>query len=358
MKLKPKIVQTLYSGLGGHANVVFSLLETKFNHEYINTLVFFGVDKVIPGHIDNSKQLSIKTYSLIKKPKQYIKAFKSFKKILNKEQPKFIMIHNSELLIPALRFKKKHDSKVIYIEHEPTHTKTIFENYLTKKALKKSDAVICLNNIYKNELLKFKTIKSKVIVIPNGINITKFKKKGERKNITHIGMAARMTNTKDHKNLILAFSKLKIDNLILTLAGIGNLEQDLKEYAKSLGISNSIKFLGLLNEEEMITFYQSIDLYVHATYSETLSTSILQAMATELIVITSDIDNNKALIKNGIDGFLYKNGQPIDLVNVIQNVITNHKDFGFIKKNARAKIENNYSNKTMAAQYQKMLEDI
>jgi len=353
-----KVIQSLYSGLGGHASVVFSLLDTEFINDYENVLVFFGVEEILESHKKKSLDLDIKYYSLIKKSKRYLKPFISFKKILNNENPDVIIIHGSELIFPAIWYCKDKKTKVIYVEHEPNHTKTILERLQTSYSLKHADKVVCLNEIYKSQLLSQSNSKATVKVIPNGIDIERFLPTRKKTHIKNIGMAARLTNTKDHKNLIYAFSLLLKSNpdCLLKIAGTGDLEDKLKNYASELNIANSVQFLGLLNENEMIGFYQNLDLYVHATYSETLSTSIIQAMSCALIVITSDIENNRALIENSKDGLLYEDGNSDSLYSIMVKIVNSYDKYNHIEEKARNKIEQYYSNKTMAKGYKQLIE--
>jgi len=57
-----KVVQSLYSGLGGHASVVFSLLDTDFIDESDNVLVFFGIEEILESHKKKSIDLNIKYF--------------------------------------------------------------------------------------------------------------------------------------------------------------------------------------------------------------------------------------------------------------------------------------------------------
>lgn len=45
----------------------------------------------------------------------------------------------------------------------------------------------------------------------------------------------------------------------------------------------------MLDEVELVRFLNELDIYVHASYGETMSTAILQAMACKLPIIASDV---------------------------------------------------------------------
>ncbi len=83
--MSQKIVHVVYSGLGGHANVLFPLLEDVSMNHFEHVVVFFGIEKVLPNYLNMAKELGVKTYVIHKKVRSYRKPFLEFKKILKKE---------------------------------------------------------------------------------------------------------------------------------------------------------------------------------------------------------------------------------------------------------------------------------
>ena len=71
--MKKKIIHVIFSGLGGHANVLFPLLESKVLNDYNHVIVFFGIEAVVPSYLDRSTELGVKTHVVQKKTKQYLK---------------------------------------------------------------------------------------------------------------------------------------------------------------------------------------------------------------------------------------------------------------------------------------------
>jgi len=357
---KQKIIHVIYSGLGGHANVVFPLLESNVLTNYEHIIVFFGIEQVLPSYIANAKKIGVKTYTIKKKPKHYLKPFSEFKNILKKDKPSHVLIHSSELLIPALKFRKRNKQvKVYYIEHENNGTKGFSLKLLSKIALNKANAIVCLSNEYKKELLENYNSKTKVQVIPNGINLNKFKKiNTEIQNPFTFGMGSRMIPGKDHTTLLHAFSIVikKHPKVQLKIAGNGESLNEVKKLAEKLKLENNTSFLGVLNETEMITFYQSLSVYVQATLAETLCTSILQAMSCQLPVIASDIENNKILIINNETGWLYLNKNSDDLAKKMLASIEFSQKNNEIATKARTFCEEKFSSKTMAIGYKHLIE--
>lgn len=339
--------------------MVFSLLDSDFSSKYINVLVFFGVERTLADYLKKASDLGIKNYSLQKKQKKYRQSIREFHEILMNENPDVVIVHNSELIYAAVKYKKVAKStKIIFVEHEPNHSKTFFEKIISKYAAKKADTVICLNQSYKLELTEKYNYKANVVVVPNGLNTDRFQRNTELSSIKTIGMAARLVDTKDHANLLRAFSRLLSQHpeLTLKIAGIGDKHKHLLGLAEQLKIEKNVQFVGLLDESGMIEFYNSIDLCVHATLSETLSTSILQAMSCEKIVITSDIENNRLLIEDGVSGVLYKNNNSEDLFLKMTKVVNNVDEYKSMGVVARKKVIDEYSNILMSNNYENVIE--
>lgn len=78
------------------------------------------------------------------------------------------------------------------------------------------------------------------------------------------------------------------------ICGHGRLEAYLKELAERLGISDMVTFLGY--REDMLEIYQTADLFLFPSYQEGLPMALLEAMASGLPVICSDIRGSRDLM--------------------------------------------------------------
>jgi glycosyltransferase involved in cell wall biosynthesis len=355
-----KVIHVIYSGLGGHANVVFPLLESEFGKNHEHVLVFFGVEETLPDYLVKSEAIGIKTYSIQKKPRKYLKVFKQFKEILNAENPDRIIVHSSELIIPASAYRQKNqDVKVFYVEHENNQSKGRSLKFFSRYALRKANAVICLNGIYKEELEQQYKCKVPITVIGNGIDTTKFQPTKDKNEAPFkIGMASRMIPGKDHKTLLTAFKNVskKYPNVELHIAGDGETLNETKALNTSLQLDDKVHFLGLLNEVEMLAFYGQMNAYVLATNAETLSTALLQAMACELPIITSDIPNNRLLIEPDRTGWLYEVKNSLDLEQKINALLIDSAKAKAMGTAARKKVEADFSIENSAKLYTELIQ--
>ncbi len=142
-------------------------------------------------------------------------------------------------------------------------------------------------------------------VILNGIDVNHFipanteqKQQARRElklpeNSVLIGCAARLESVKGHQYLLQALS-ISDKKLVLVLAGDGSLRDELEAKAKFLGIKNRVIFLGALND--MVAFYQALDLFCLPSLNEGLPLSPLEAQSSGIPVILSNVGGCKSIV--------------------------------------------------------------
>jgi glycosyltransferase involved in cell wall biosynthesis len=112
----------------------------------------------------------------------------------------------------------------------------------------------------------------------------------------------RLDKNKNNSTLIKAVALCNNPSVHLVICGDGEERDFLSNLARELGVGPQIHFLG--NRSDMKELYTMADVFVMASYREGLSRSIMEAMASGLPCIASDIRGNRDLIQNGKGGFL------------------------------------------------------
>ena len=134
------------------------------------------------------------------------------------------------------------------------------------------------------------------------------------------------------------------DDVEFYIAGSGSKIQKHINYIKEINLGKKVQFLGLLNKEEMIDFYNRIDIYVSTSLSDGgLSASIAEAMAFERLIIISNNSDNKNWVKNKINGYLFKTSDYKQLAKLIINAIEKRESSLLIASESRKIILQNYS---------------
>lgn len=295
-----RILQLCYSGLGGHGSVVFSLIGADVGRAHEWSVVFVGDSELSQDYALRCQELGVRFVGFRTTPRLQPLAWRKIFNWIKNSEPDAIICHSVSSVLPVKLNSYISGIPLIIVEHTPNQVKTSRERFASTLSALLADQVVCLTPEYLKELQaqKFYRInKNKSIIIPNGIDIEKFQPtrrmyRNEQKKI-RLGMAARFSPTKRQELLIHALEELQdIDDQLdyeLSLAGDGTEIDAAKRVASASRVSKRILFEGVLSEDQVATWMRSIDIYVHATEGETLSTSLLQAMATGLPIVASDV---------------------------------------------------------------------
>ena len=123
-------------------------------------------------------------------------------------------------------------------------------------------------------------------------------------NQTIIGTVARLSEAKGLTYLLQAFTRVSKDrsNLRLVIAGVGDLEQQLKQQARDLGIADRVIFTGYVsNIAQLIELF---DFFVLPSLQEACSLACAEAMAQQKAVIGTSIGGIVEQVADGETGFI------------------------------------------------------
>lgn len=106
---------------------------------------------------------------------------------------------------------------------------------------------------------------------------------------------------KNHQAALRAVAKLRDKSVLYLICGKGVLRPDLEDLVHTLGIEDQVHFLGYRSDIPMLM--QAADIFVHPSKREGLGLACLEAMASGLPLVTSDIQGIPDYVENGVTGF-------------------------------------------------------
>jgi glycosyltransferase involved in cell wall biosynthesis len=356
-----KILHIAFSGLGGHGNVFFSMADADEKKQHQLAIIFFGNEDVREGYVQMAEQRNIPWHYVKKKPGFDFGSYRQIGKIIKQTQPDIIFLHSSSYIFPvkkAVLFSKK-KIKIIVRETQANELKTKLNWIGLCVSLVTATKVVFLSTEYRDAVKKKLALffsGKRTVVIPNGVDLNVYK---PAKNETHtsitIGMQSRLTAIKDHKTLLHAFAMVSKttggDQIKLYIAGEGVCKSELEKQAQDLGINHAVEFTGMLEETDLPGFINSLDIYVHATLGETMSTAIMQVMACRIPVIASDVPGVNNMIKHEQSGLLVPAKNAEALSEAILKLIRDKELAAALAKNAYTFATENYDNKKMLNRY-------
>ena len=115
---------------------------------------------------------------------------------------------------------------------------------------------------------------------------------------------SRLDPRKGIDKAIRAFAQLDRPGAELLIAGTGRLEESLRELAAELGVSDDVRFLGFVPDEELPELYSSVDLFVLPSEYEGFGIVFMEAMACETPVIGTEVGGVPTAVDDGETGYL------------------------------------------------------
>lgn len=240
---------------------------------------------------------------------------------------------------------------------------------LETKVFRQADAVTCICEGLKNDIIARGIPAEKITVIPNAVDIEKFDVIEQKhssllqrfglQDCTVLGFLGSFYAYEGLDLLLEAMAKLKASqpNLRLLLVGGGPQEQALKAQAKQLGLEQQVIFVGRVPHAEVGDYYSLVDVLVYPRHKMRLTDLVtplkpLEAMAQKKLVLASDVGGHHELINDGGNGYLFAADNVNALVEKIQQVLTERERWPAILNAGRHYVlhERNWANSV--ARYQ------
>lgn len=235
------------------------------------------------------------------KLKKWFELKKQFSTYLKSEKPH--LVHINGIWTPQNWLFQKEAQKlgivVILSPHGMLEPYILKRNSLKKKLamfLYQNKAILSVNYLHttaQSELDQVRNLGYKQLsgMIPNGIDISEIEKKQNPFNerVKNILFLSRVHPKKGIEILIDSVSKLNTYKINITIAGEGEASyiHKLKNYAKEKQVMQFFNFVGGLYGEEKKRVFQNADLFVLPTYSENFGIVIVEALASNIPVITT-----------------------------------------------------------------------
>ena len=274
----------------------------------------------------------------------FLKKIKKLEEYCLKEGIQVVILHNQgmkpNIIYNVLykKLKKKNIKFVMYVHsaydeyynpYKNVIIKGIYEKII-KKTMKCSNLIIYISKKVEETFHDhFKSvINNNETVIYNGINdkffenIKQRKKKDKNKiNIIYVGRLSKEKGVNiliDAMNIII--NKNKMESIQLKIVGDGLERKNLEDEVRKNKLNNVVTFLG--RRDNVKEYLDDSDVFVYpSTWEEGFGISVVEAMSRGCIPITFYKGGLPELIEDGINGFLIKNVNAVELTNGIIKTI-------------------------------------
>jgi glycosyltransferase involved in cell wall biosynthesis len=166
-----------------------------------------------------------------------------------------------------------------------------------------------------------------------------------------VGYVGRLAPQKRVKDLIWAFHLLRhlTDNVYFVVVGDGPQRRDLEHYAARSGCDARVRFVG--HRDEGAEVMRTFDLFWLASEFEGMSNSLMEAMATGIPCIASEIPANQELIVPGQTGDLFPVGDSLALAQLSDRLLHDDQRYRAISEQARTTMRAGFSVERMVERH-------
>src|SRR5881409_4188172 len=219
--------------------------------------------------------------------------------------------------------------------------------------VEQSDGIICCSNYMLDHIQHvLGAVKTKIRVIPNGVEASRFNNghqpqliptgvSEDRKTILYVG---RIVREKGIFTLLDAFEKLRKrgKDVSLVLVGEGPLKEDLAKEVLRRKLNDRVKLAGFVDEKKLVSLYNSSDAFVLPSHFEPFGMVALEAMASRVPVVVSDVGGLSEIVEDGVTGVKVPSSDPHALAEGILRVLDNRELSERFKENAYQAVQERY----------------
>ena len=209
--------------------------------------------------------------------------------------------------------------------------------------------------------------KEKCVVIPLGIDLSRFDDRGREGEIaairSHYGrriilFVGRLTQYKGVSYLMEAMQEVSGRLLII---GTGDLERHLRSQAAGNGLSAKVHFLGELGEREIVPFFHASEMLIlpSITRNEAFGVVQLEAMACRKPVVSTRLETGVEYVnQHGKTGFVVPPRNPRALAEAINGLLYDEKLRTRMGTEGRRRVEKEFTKERMARETLKLYEEV
>lgn len=138
-------------------------------------------------------------------------------------------------------------------------------------------------------------------IVPNVIDLVRFHPAPERSAGHHLVVTRNLEDIYDIPTALRAFAEIRrvYDDARLTVAGSGPRLAALQALASELAISPAVRFTGRLDNAEIADLYRDADLVLNPSTVDNMPISLLEAMASGVPVVSTDVGGIPHLARDG-----------------------------------------------------------
>jgi glycosyltransferase involved in cell wall biosynthesis len=185
---------------------------------------------------------------------------------------------------------------------------TPFHRWITRYALARADCITATGLHLAAETTRYAPPRAPVTVVPYGVDMDHFELATRTpSDKVVIGTVSRLSPEKGVRYLVEAFSQLKQrygERVSLQIAGDGPEQAKIEALITELDIGQSVELRGWIDHARLPDFLQGLDIFVLPSVWEGFGVAAVEASATGLPVVATNVYGIPDAVRDGLTGLL------------------------------------------------------
>lgn len=196
-------------------------------------------------------------------------------------------------------------------------------------------------------------------VIPNGVDVSYWIPSSARsyQQVKRIVFVGRLIYGKGVQDLLCAVAALKTP-INVDIVGDGPARAQLEQQVADIGLNQYVVFYGSCEPIRVRELLEQADIFVNPSHSEGLPRCVLEAAASGLPIIATDVGGTKEILPSPRHGILIGQKDVPALTNALCTLISNQKKRESLGYHAQRHVREHYSWDMVTQQYDKLLREL
>jgi glycosyltransferase involved in cell wall biosynthesis len=353
-------------GMGGSEKVVYEIAR-KIDREKFDVIIVAFSDGPVR---EIYEKIGTRVFTIKKKNKTDFSFVLRLRKIFVQEKIDVINAHHFHPFLYTSIATIGLGIGLVYTEHSRWQLEELplMKKFINRVLLEKAGAIVAISKQISDYYIHFLKVESgKIHLISNGVDIGLYKKKNshyfrQKLNIgineKVVGIIANLRPEKNHKLLIAAFSDVaaNIKDVRLVIVGWDCMNGEVQRIASTSSAAEKIIFLG--RREDVPDVLSTFDVFCLPSVHEGLPLTLLEAMASGIPVVGSDVLGINEIVKNDVNGMLFPNNDRVALFDLLCSLLKDENLRNRLSNTAFPFVEREFSLDEKVKDYEKLFSSL
>lgn len=211
-----------------------------------------------------------------------------------------------------------------------------------RRLLQEADLVTTPSQLFQQE---FSNWRSDIIYLPNAIDVDMYQYKLRKNPAPRMGWLRKFEQNYNPLLAVETLFLLKKDfpTVKMVMGGADSHDgssDDVRQFVQKHELAEHLKITGFVARSQIPQWFSQSDIYINTTTVESFGIAVMEAAASGLCIVTTNVGELGHLWRDGEDALLVPSNDPGAMADAVRRILTNPDLAIRLSANARSKAEN------------------